>query len=261
MIENSSGKDQQEQQQLLKTLVERLTPKPSHYIQVNGKKSTIQTVFSPPITFPSGCTYELACTGVETYFSFPNIGEHNNTIRVKIKDRSWRTLQIPTGSYELSSINTTLKRLIEVKDDKSFCLSANNSTLKSILTLGDKTEVDFNVDNSLCTVLGFEKKKYSGPKRFESENIVSILRVNSILVNCDIVKYSTRDGISAPVIYDFFPLVGPGQKIVSRPRNLIYLPLTLNVISRMTVWLTDQNGEELDLRGENVSVTFHVRAC
>lgn len=53
----------------------------------------------------------------------------------------------------------------------------------------------------------------------------------------------------------------PGYKIVSRPKNLIYIPLSLDVINRMRVWLTDQNDNLLDLRGEQLTVTFHLKAC
>ena len=45
--------------------------------------------------------------------------------------------------------------------------------------------VDFAIDNSLRTVLGFNAKKYSNVGSYESENIVNILNVNSILVDCD----------------------------------------------------------------------------
>ena len=113
-------------------------------------------------------------------------------------------------------------------------------------------------------VLGFEAKVYAAGKektRFVSKHIVNILRVNSILVHCDIVKLSRRNGISAPIIYNFFPNVSPGTKIVDRPRNLIYLPVTLDIISQMTCWLTDQDGKALDNRGEEITLTFHIKAC
>ena len=257
-------------QEYLRSLVEHSTPKYGHYIQVNGQKSLIHTVFSPPIALPAGCTtYEIACTGVETYYTFPNINsERNGSIKVSVDaGTSWTTITIPTGSYELSAINATLKRLIAERiaggKESNLCLVANNNTLQSVLILEDKVQVDFNVENSICEILGFDKevKNLRGPGRFSSTHIVKILRVNSILVNCDIIKSSTKNGTAAPIIYDFFPNVGPGQKIVSRPRVLIYLPLTMNVISRMTTWLTDQNGELLDLREEGLTITFHVRAC
>ena len=27
------------------------------------------------------------------------------------------------------------------------------------------------------------------------------------------------------------------------------------------LWVTDQNGRELDLRGEELTLTFHIKAC
>ena len=59
----------------------------------------------------------------------------------------------------------------------------------------------------------------------------------------------------------FFPNVAPGEKIVEAPINLIYVPITADIISSMTAWLTDQDGKDLDLRGETVSLTFHIRSC
>ena len=75
------------------------------------------------------------------------------------------------------------------------------------------------------------------------------MSVNSIVVHCGIISASRVNVIEAPVIYNFFPTAAPGDKIVSTPKNLIYVPITLNVILYMTCWLTDQSGSELDLRG------------
>jgi len=63
------------------------------------------------------------------------------------------------------------------------------------------------------------------------------------------------------VIHIFFPNVAPGEKIVETPKNLIYVPITLNVISQLTLWVTDQSGEVLDLRGEELTITLHIKSC
>ena len=123
-----------------------------------------------------------------------------------------------------------------------------------------KCQVNFDEGYSLCTVLGFDKKVYK-VERHESEHIVNILSVNPILVHRDVIESSRLNGIEAPVIYTFFPDAEPGDKIISIPRHLIYIPLTLNIISRMTCWVTDENGKELDLQGEELTLTFHLKAC
>ena len=95
----------------------------------------------------------------------------------------------------------------------------------------------------------------------ESSSIVDIMPVNSILVNIDIIMGSYVNGISSPTIYSFYPNVPPGYKIVERPNPaLIYYPvLSMHDISRMRVWLTDQNGNLIDLRGETITIRIYIR--
>ena len=119
--------------------------------------------------------------------------------------------------------------------------------------------VDFNIDNSLRTDLGFEAKKYTEIWTYERENICNILSVNSILVHCDIIEGSRVNGELAPVIYEFFPDVSPGEKIVTQSKHLMYIPLTMDIILSMTSWVTDQTGADIDLRGEELTLTFYVR--
>ena len=247
----------------LKSIAYHTEPKPSYYVTVSGQTSSIQTIFNPPLFFSQGCRYEIACCGLETYYSFPNIDEKNNKIQISIdQGKNWIQIVIPIGCYEIKAINSILKRLIKEKGGKveDLDLIPNRNTFQSILTLKD-IWVDFSGEQgSLRSVLGFDPKIYRDG-RHESEHIVNILRVNSIIIHCDVIKLSRKNGIASPIIYNFFPNVGPGQKIVDKPKNLIYLPLTLSIISQMTVWLTDQSGEPLDLRGEELTITFHIRAC
>ena len=255
----------------LSKLVEYATPGEEQYLIVSGSGSRLRTSYNPPLVFESsktngGDNYEISLLRLETYFSFPNIDSGNNCLRISIDHgKKWYEVKIPTGCYDIDSINKVMQRLLmlvygEKEKEKHVILSANRNTLKCILEIrNDATIVDFKVDNSLRTVLGFDAKQYGKRGRFESENIVNILSVNSILVHCDIIGASRLNGVEAPVIYNFFPDVSPGEKIVSQPRHLIYIPLTMSVIPSMTSWLTDQNQKELDLRGEELTLTFHVR--
>ena len=94
-------------------------------------------------------------------------------------------------------------------------LSPNPNTLRCVLEILHETcRVDFNVDDSLCKVLGFNKKIYKAG-RHGSEILVNILSANSILVHCDVIEASRLNGIEAPLIYSFFPDVAPADKIVS----------------------------------------------
>ena len=89
--------------------------------------------------------------------------------------------------------------------------------------------------------------------------MVNILTINSILVNIDIISGSYVNGSTQPTIYSFISDVSPGYKIIENPHNLLYLPITADTIHSITICLTDQNRNELNLRGENLSMRFHLR--
>ena len=84
--------------------------------------------------------------------------------------------------------------------------------------------------------------------------MVNILTINNILVNIDNISGSYVNGYTQPTIYSFFPDFSTGYKIIGNPHNLLYLPITSDTIHSITIWLTDQNRNELNLRGENLSM-------
>ena len=78
--------------QYLKDISKHTDAKPGYYLTVNGKTSVIKTDFNPPIHFPRKCQYEIACCGVETYYSFPNINNDNNKKLVLMVERNGYSL-------------------------------------------------------------------------------------------------------------------------------------------------------------------------
>ena len=145
-----------------------------------------------------------------------------------------------------------------VNEDYYINISANSNTLKSVLILEKDYQLDFNHQNSLAKVLGFTGAKYM--ERFhESENVVNILSINSILVNIDIIAGSYVNGMTKNTIYSFFPKVSPGYTIIESPINLVFLPITLDTIDRLKLSSTDQDDHLLNLRNEKLTIRFHIR--
>ena len=89
--------------------------------------------------------------------------------------------------------------------------------------------------------------------------MVNILTINSILVNIDIISCSYVNCSTQATVYSFFPNASSGYKIMENPHNLLYLSITSDTIHSITVWITDWNGNDLNLRGENLSMRFHLR--
>ena len=146
----------------------------------------------------------------------------------------------------------------EINNENYINISANSNTLKSVLIIEQGYEVDFNHKNSLAKVLGFTGTKYEEGFH-ESENVVNILTINSILVNIDMISGSYVNGATKNTVYSFFPKVSPGYRIIESPVNLVYLPLILDTIDNINVSLTDQDDHLLNLRNEKLTIRFHIR--
>ena len=130
----------------------------------------------------------------------------------------------------------------------------NVNTLQCILNVaGTKLKVSFGIPNSLASVPSFNGSTY-GVGHHASEQLANITSINSILVHCNILHSSYMHGVRAPVVYNFSPNAAPGQKILEAPSNLIYLLVTVNVISTLSVSLMDQHGKLLDLYGEELTI-------
>ena len=240
----------------LEEIAENTRGRVGYQLIVSGNTSSIVTVFDQPIKLNPRKQYELALLNLETYNSCPNINKTNNKLRFRTDDKSeWKMVEIPVGSYEIKAISTVITTQV---GSNNIILLPNVNTLKSILSIKGTYEVDFNITNSIRTVLGFNAQIYK-PGIHTSENSVNIVQINSILVHTDIITSTYQDGKIAPIIYSFFPNVPPGYKIVTVQQNLVYAPVTVDTIYRMTTWLTDQDNNKLDLRGERLTVRYHLR--
>ena len=190
-------------------------------------------------------TPQLAMVNLEMYYSFANIRADNSSLKWSDDGgKTWTLLRIPTCCYELKAINAEIIRMRGGNSD--ITILPNFNTLQCILNVvGAKVKVSFDVPNSLAKVLGFNRSIYC-VGRHAIEQLVNIMSVNSILVHCNNVHSSYMSGVQAPVVYNFFPNAAPGQKILEAP-------------SSASVWLTDQDGKVLDLRGEELTIRFHIR--
>lgn len=145
-----------------------------------------------------------------------------------------------------------------VNNTSYITISPNPNTLKAVMTLDTNYQVDFTQANTLRSILGFNSQVY-GAGEHESEQIVDILKVNSILVSLDIVENSYVDGKLQPSIFSFFPNVAPGYKIVEKPVNVVYSKIIKNSINSIEFKITDQDGELINFRGERISIRLHIR--
>lgn len=111
---------------------------------------------------------------LETYYSFPNIDEKNNNFRYSPDNgENWYDISIPIGSYGIEDINNTIQFQMKLNEhvgenDKYLIkIEANRNTLRSKIELSEGYQVDFRPENSISSVLGFDKNvvnKTKNPK-------------------------------------------------------------------------------------------------
>ena len=248
----------------LENISKNSNPKNNFYIVVNDIKSKIKKNFLLPLV---GKGYEIALVGLCTYYSYPNVDDSNNCI-ILVGDGLRHEIKLPKGCYELTEIGTSIKKVMNWTDkDAKVTIAENKITLRTSLLIKDKAwYVELPEANSLGKVLGFESKVYhyqvdqfGKPLPHVSEKIVNILSVNSILVHCDVISGSMIDGVISPVIFNYSPNVAPGNKIVADPVKPIYLPVSKDIINELNIWVTDQDNKLLDLQGEKIVLTFHMK--
>ena len=241
--------------EILEQIAKNTAPKHSKQIIASDNSTNFSVTFSPPLELDG--EYEIALVNLETYYSFPNL---INAMFKYFNGVTWKKINIPTGSYEITSLSDFVQRKIsENGDDKEAIeLLPNRSTLKTIVNIKPGYKVSFEGHNALRKLLGFKAKEISEGHN-ESDRIANILDINTILVHLNIITGSYVNGNPTPVIYAFFPNVSPGFKIIERPHNLIYLPVALKTIKNLQVSLTDQNNESINLRGEELTIKFHLK--
>ena len=247
---------------------------------LTSQGSDIRTSIYPPIRLDPDKHHEIALIRLETYNSIPNVNESNNIFRYKFNDTIYN-IEILPGAYELSEINDFIQR--NLVDGASLEIIPNNNTLKCNIRINvSSTEgagrsgseapratssrpignvsVIFDHERSMKDLLGYpEHTLLEVPGDYEGSNIVKILAVNQIHVNCNIVDGSFVNGSKAPVLYSFFPNVPPGYKVIESLNENIYLPVSQTYIESIRVWLTDQDRNPINLRGEDLSVWLVIR--
>ena len=115
-------------------------------------------------------------------------------------DLPWFVIIIPDCSYNVEDINEFIPRQMRkndhhdiVNDKNNVEISAKTNTLEFKIFLKGNYEVNFRKDKSINTLLGFYSNLFTTGFH-ESENIVNILTINSILVNIDIISGSYVNG-------------------------------------------------------------------
>ena len=143
---------------------------------------------------------------------------------------------------------------------KVIIIRPNFNTLKCEIEIKSPYQIDFTIDNSIRSILGFDRILLTKPGKHEGEYGVNITEVNSLLIRCSIVTDSYINGTNSDCICSFSPDVPPGHLIHIRPYQTLYTPINCTYsIPQITMRITDEASNEVNLNGERVTYHLHIR--
>lgn len=222
--------------------------------------------------------YELALTELSMYFSVPNVDTHNNIFSFRFNEnQEFINVELPIGAYEIDEIITSIMNEVEmikyhrlryeneVENDSDiittneiFRIIPDVGKMKTYVRIMEKGfEIDFNCENSIGKIFGFNK--IIGYGWYESENIINIQDLNTILVHCDIIDGALHNGDYSQILYSFSPSVPHGYMINEKKVIPTYYPIQVGTVHKIVIKLTDQNSNLLNTRDENITITLSIR--
>lgn len=245
---------------------------PSTFI-FDGRESELTSKFNPPIELDPNKEHLIGLIDLETFNSIPNVDITNNKFYYTI-DNKEKVFEIPIGQYEINDLEKYIRRQLGVTFDADehyyqkhyaklssqsfFKLTPNVNTLKCSLICSYK--IDFTKGDSIGELFGFSKRTLDPYKIHESDNTVDILKVNVLQIDCSIATSSYKNGKLGHILYQFFPSVPPGYKIVQEPSTIIYLPVNTLTFDTITVKVLDQDDNLVNFRNEKLTLRLSLKS-
>ena len=134
-------------------------------------------------------------------------------------------------------------------------IGINLSTFKSYIDITNPSyQIDFTKANTFRELLGFNSRilKHDYNK---SDDTVQIIKTSVILIKCDLVSGGYINGVRQGILYSFPSMLVPvGYKLNIMVPNMFYLLINRKEISSIHFEITNQYGEVLDLKGEEVAL-------
>ena len=85
------------------------------------------------------------------------------------------------------------------------------------------------------------------------------MNVTIIRIECNITSGAYNNDKPAHTIHEFAMNVPPGYKLSNTTTHVIYFPVVVRNVTDITIRIVDQNGQLINLRGEEILIRLHIR--
>jgi hypothetical protein len=216
--------------------------------------------------------YHVALVSYNIPYSWYNISaaQNNNQFRYS-RDAgvSFRTVTIPDGNYGIEDLNLEIDDLIVADGGVTgkIIFYADYNSLRVDLEITDANyQVDFidGNSNNPRVIMGFNSLIYTTVGVERAPNGANVTNnIDSVSINCSIVDsgsvlLNNRQSSSLFHITDYAS--GPGSYLTGRPSHPVYLPVNVaGNIHNLSISIRDQSDRIIDLNGENVTLSLHIK--
>ena len=202
-------------------------------------------------------TTKMGLIRLSVYNSVFNITERNNQFKFTNpvtfhQVDAAKVFIIPPGSYEL----TDMADIIKQETNNNVLIQVDKNTMKCKMEVLQGV-VNFDVENSLASLLGFDKQIYSRGK-YTTNKIIDIMGFNTINIYCNIISGAKDNGKDTDILYTFNLTEPQGYLINIIATNILYQNVTKDRIEYIEFHNKDEYGRPIDFNGDVLSFTLHL---
>ena len=223
--------------------------------------------FQNAFNFSNGSDFYLSVNKLSTWYSYPNISAANGTNIFTYSDGTTTyNHTIPDGIYDSEDLTNVIHSFMfddghytGVAPDYVFPIriTANVNIGKFLFEIDAPYSIDFTT-SSLYRLFGTTSSVKSADFTAEGRGDMTD-GINAVYVNCDFCYNSALvGGNHSSVIYAFSVDVSPYQSIVEAPTIRTMTQITSGRPKSVRIWLTDNLGRPIDLRGEAFSLNAEI---
>ena len=204
----------------------------------------------------------LGLHNLSVYNSVYNVSEKNNKMKIEVeaeesigplpKVTKNKIIYVDPGAYEFSD----LKKIILKNTSGNVSIEADHKTLRALMKT--KIKVDFNVQDSIAGIFGFEKKVYDVGEH-KSERTIQINPFETVNLHCNCIEGYLQNGRPTDILYTFRLNVPVGYKINETPQHVMYKKVIDDRIDYMDFSVKDENDIEIDFNGEKLCFTLELK--
>ena len=187
------------------------------------------------------------------YNSWYNITKENNRFNFTV-DKKPSVKVLEEGNYNIESLVQAIGRA------KMINFKRVHATSKTLMILEEKYKIDFTKPNNFAKLLGFEENVYN--KTQISQHRANFLPVSEYVVHCDIIDSPTNyingkraDYLQILTLRDTNEIC---EKVTYSYPNSISVPIKHTSLNSIKIWITDQNGSNIDFHGYPISYQLEL---